>query len=105
MIGIYIAGLTAVSRNTISLALLQKLTEIQSTYHSFGLKFDPNYQDYLLFSRMRKFDLSEELIQEIKAELGEEKERLIKTGGLLPETIKKIEEAEDLFNNRDKELR
>jgi hypothetical protein len=90
MIGLYLAGLTAVSSNTISLPLLQKLTEIQSTYHSFGLKFDPNYQDYLLFSRMRKFDLSEPLIEEIKAELGAEKDRLIKGGGLLPDTVKKI---------------
>lgn len=94
MIGIYVGGLVAVSSNTISLPLLQKLTEIQSTYHSFGLKFDPNYQDHLLFSRMRKFDLSETLIDEIKAELKAEKERLILNKGMLPETIKKIEEAE-----------
>lgn len=62
MIGIYLAGLTLVCSNTISFPLLQKLTEIQSTYHSFGLKFDPNYQDYLLFTRMRRFDISETLI-------------------------------------------
>lgn len=63
MISLYVAGLLAVTHNTISLPLLRKLTEIQSTYHSFGLKFDPNYQEYLLFSRMRKFDISEALIQ------------------------------------------
>jgi thermostable 8-oxoguanine DNA glycosylase len=84
MIGIYSAGLALVCSRTISLSLLQKLTEIQSTYHSFGLKFDPNYQDYLLFSRMRKFDLSEAIIEEIKAELAAERERLVKTGGMLP---------------------
>jgi hypothetical protein len=69
MIATYITGLTLVCSNTISFKLLQKLTEIQSTYHSFGLKFDPNYQEYLLFGRMRKFDISEALIDEIKAEL------------------------------------
>lgn len=84
MIGAYIAGLYAVCSNTISLSLLRKLTEIQSTYHSFGLKFDPNYQEYLLFGRMRKFDLSEQLINELKAELAAEKERLVEGGGLLP---------------------
>ena len=91
MIGIYVAGLYAVCSNTISLSLLRKLTEIQSTYHSFGLKFDHNYQESLLFSRMRKFDLSEELIQEIKRELEAERKKLVENGGLLPETLKKIE--------------
>ena len=105
MIGLYLGGLALVCSNTVSLALLRKLTEIQSTYHSFGLKFDPNYQDYLLFNRMRKFQLSETLIDEIKAELAAERERLIRTGGLLPDTVKKIEEAEQLWREREKELR
>lgn len=105
MIAAYAAGLAVVCNNTISLATLRKLTEIQSTYHSFGLKFDPNYQEHLLFSRMRKFDLSEELIAEIKAELQLERQRLISAGGLLPETVRKIEEAEQLFRVREKELR
>lgn len=105
MIAAYAAGLAIVCNNTISLATLRKLTEIQSTYHSFGLKFDPNYQEHLLFSRMRKFDLSEELITEIKAELQLERQRLISAGGLLPETARKIEEAEQLFRVREKELR
>lgn len=104
MIAIYLGGLYFVSNNTFSLELLRKLTEIQSTYHSFGLKFDPNYQDYLLFDRMRKFDVSESLIQEIKAELQAEKQHLIATGGLLPETIAKIKETEELYLNRSKEL-
>jgi hypothetical protein len=39
---------------------------------------------------MRKFDISECLIDEIKQELNAEKEALIKVGGLLPETIIKI---------------
>ncbi len=63
MIAAYVGGLTLICSNTISFSLLKKLTEIQSTYHSFGLKFDPNYQDHLLFSRMRKFDISESLIE------------------------------------------
>lgn len=58
MISLYIAGLVTLSYKTISFDLLQKLTEIQATYHSFGLKFDPSYQEHLLFSRMRKFDIS-----------------------------------------------
>jgi hypothetical protein len=62
MISIYMAGFYLVCNNTISLSLLRKLTEIQSTYHSFGLRFDPMYQEHLLFSRMRKFDVSETLI-------------------------------------------
>lgn len=39
MISIYLAGLLLVCYNTITLSHLRKLTEIQSTYHSFGLKF------------------------------------------------------------------
>jgi hypothetical protein len=62
MISIYLAGLLLVCYNTITLSHLRKLTEIQSTYRSFGLKFDPNYQEHLLFSRMRKFEISEGLI-------------------------------------------
>ena len=69
MISVYLLGLYGICYNRISLDLLRKLTEIQSTYHSFGLKFDPNYQDYLLFSRMKKFDVSDTTIQAIKEEL------------------------------------
>lgn len=42
---------------------------------------------------MRKFDVSEALIQEIKDELNKEKQQLIVSGGLLPETIEKIKEV------------
>lgn len=105
MIAAYAAGLALVCHNTVSLAALRKLTEIQSTYHSFGLKFDPNYQEHLLFSRMRKFDLPEELIEEIRTELQLERQRLVSAGGLLPETVRKIEEAEQLFRVRGQELR
>ncbi len=59
MISLYLAGLFAICHNTISFPLLSKLTEIQTTYEAFGLKFDPSYQERLLYNRMRKFDLSE----------------------------------------------
>ena len=69
MFGLYAAGLYAVCYNRITIEQVKKLTEIQTLYHSFSLRFDPNYQDYLLFSRMRRFDLSEQLIEEVKEEL------------------------------------
>jgi hypothetical protein len=67
MVSLYLVGLVVVCHNTISFSRIRKLTEIQSSLDSFGLRFDPNYQDHLLFSRMRKFELSESLIDEIKA--------------------------------------
>ena len=100
MFGLYAAGLYGVCYNRISIDQVKKLTEIQTLYHSFSLRFDPNYQDHLLFSRMKRFDLSEQLIEEVRAEIETEKRRLIEEGGILPQTLKKIQEAEELRKAR-----
>ena len=100
MFGLYAAGLYAICYNRISIEQVKKLTEIQTLYHSFSLRFDPNYQDYLLFSRMKRFDLSEQLIEEVRTEIETEKQRLIQEGGILPHTLKKIQEVEELRKAR-----
>ena len=42
------------------------------------MRFDPEIQELFLFSRMREFGLSDQLITEIKDELDHEKDRMIK---------------------------
>ena len=69
MVGIYAVGLWAVCHDRITLELLRKYTEVESTFHAFGLKFDPSYQEHLIFTRMRHFDLPESLIEEVREEL------------------------------------
>lgn len=55
MISLYSLGLYFICQDRITLPHIRKLTEIQTTLDSFGLRFDPNYQEYLLFARMRRF--------------------------------------------------
>ena len=69
MFGLYTVGLWAVCRDRITIDLLRKYTEVESTFLAFGLKFDPNYQDHLIFTRMRQFNLPESLIDEVREEL------------------------------------
>ena len=69
MFGVYAVGLWAVCRDRITLELLRKYTEVESTFLAFGMKFDPSYQEHLIFTRMRYFDLPESLIEEVREEL------------------------------------
>lgn len=53
----------------------------------FEIKYDPFFQDLMLFRKMKRFGLSENLIAEIRADLNEQKNDLIAKKKLKESTI------------------
>lgn len=76
--------------NIFPFEIFYKLSEIESKIHSFAIIYDTFYQETMLFAKMRKFGLSEELIGEIKKELNNKREQLEKVNGLKAETVKHL---------------
>ena len=60
-------------KNVFPFEIFYKLSEIESKIHSFAIRYDTFYQETMLFAKMRKFGLSEDLIGEIRQELDNKK--------------------------------
>lgn len=71
--GLYIAGFLVVGYYMMPIYVFKKYTEIQEALHSFEIKYDPFYQEMMLFRKMRKFGLSDGLISDVKVDLERQK--------------------------------
>lgn len=96
--GIYIVGLLAVGSATLPISTFKKYCELQEAKSSFTFTYDPFYQEMLLFRKMKKFGLSDSLIDEIRAELNSKRDELIEGKQLKEETILELKKAAETFS-------
>ena len=75
--GLYIGGWFLVVPYTLSVRNFQKYNEIESALSAFTVRYDPYYQEYLLFMKMKEFGISGQLIEDIKRDLASSKQKLI----------------------------
>lgn len=85
--GIYLASFVVVGSYLLPLSTFKKFCELQEAKNINGFIFDPFYQEILLFRKMKKFGLSDSLVEEVRMELNQRKNSLIESKQLKEETI------------------
>ena len=95
--GIYLASFVIVGNYLLPLSTFKKFCELQEAKNINGFIFDPFYQEMLLFRKMKKFGLSDSLIDEVRMEINDRKNSLIEGKQLKLDTIEEIRKAEETY--------
>ncbi len=55
-------GFVIVGYFTMPISVFRKYCQLQQALHTFEIKYDPFYQEVLLYRKMKKFGLSDSLV-------------------------------------------